>query len=76
MAWQRRHSSSAPTFGFPSKRLPLLPPGHALGDVIAPADPFVMGNLFEGMGDDLLTNEELLRLTDALPYTYDSFVAG
>ena len=44
MAWQRRHSSGAPTYGFPSVRGP-LPPGHALGDVIAPADPFVAGEV-------------------------------
>ena len=77
MAWQRRHNGSAPTYGFPAERLPLLPPGHALDDVIAPSDPFVVGDLFAGQGSALLTNRELLRLTDAstTPYTYDRFDA-
>ena len=78
MAWQSRHGHSAPTYGFPTVRGPLAP-GHALHDVIAPADPFEVGALFNlsllaGSGvsagaagalraDALLTNEALLALT-------------
>ena len=45
--------------------------------MIVPSDPFVVGDLFAGQGSALLTNRELLRLTDAstMPYTYDSFDA-
>jgi hypothetical protein len=77
MRWQRRHSTHAPTYGFPTSRGP-LPYGHALDDVLAPADPFTAASLFgarSGLAPAaLLTNADVLRLTEptVTPYTYDA----
>ena len=74
VAWQKKHARQAPTYGFPRARGP-LPPGHALADIVAPADPFVASSLVPGAGDALVTNELLLALTDPAgatsPYIYD-----
>ena len=75
MRWQRRHPARAPNYGFPTARGP-LPYGHALNDVLAPADPFAVADLFDAARNDsttLLTNADVLRLTEAAlsPYTYD-----
>ena len=73
VAWQTKHARHAPTYGFPRAR-GALPPGHALADVVAPADPFVASSLVPGAGDALVTNELLLALTDpgaTPPYIYD-----
>ena len=59
-ARQRRHSSHAPSYGFPRARGPLAP-GHALEDVVGPADPFTAGELgFTGLDPGhLVTNADV-----------------